>query len=134
MRTLLPNRDGENTLGTGAVPTALPFDDLDMRLVAQIVERAGVPCLLETTDERTTAILAEPRLHDGQPRWSVRATRVRGPDHDHVRVGPDADHARAVQVRRPDERRLAAYIVAQALRDRPDDVLTFAEVDALGLE
>jgi hypothetical protein len=110
--------------------------DLDMNLVAWIVERAGVRCLLETPDDSTTTLLAEPRLRKGRTHWTVRATRVRAPDRDrcdHVCVGPNADGRTAMRVMEPDERHLAALIVAQALRVEPDETLTFGEVEALGL-
>ena len=115
---------------------ALPGADLDMNLVAWIVERAGVRCLLETPDDSTTTLLAEPRLRKGQTRWTVRATRVRASDRDrgdHVCVGPNNDGRTAMRVLEPDERHLAALIVAQALRVEPDETLTFGEVEALGL-
>jgi hypothetical protein len=111
-----------------------PGTDLDMDLVAWIVERAGVRCLLETSDDGTTTILAEPLLRNGRTRWAVRATRVRARGRgDHVCVGPNNDGRPAVRVLEPDERRLAALIVAQALRVEPEEPMTFGEVEALGL-
>ncbi|WP_147259132.1 hypothetical protein [Pseudonocardia hierapolitana] len=107
-----------------------------MNLVAWIVERAGVRCLIETPDDGTTTILAEPQLRNGRTHWAVRATRVRAPDPDrcdHVRVGPNNDSPTAMRVLDPDERRLAALIVAQALRVEPEETLTSGEVEALGL-
>ncbi len=110
--------------------------DLDMNLVAWIVQLAGVRCSLETPDDSTTAILAEPRLQNGQMHWAVRATRIRAPDRDrcdHVCVGPNDDCRIAMRIVEPDERHLAALIIAQALRVNPEETLTFDEVEALGL-
>ena len=121
-------RQGAPMIASGA--RHRPGTDLDMDLVAWIVERAGVRCLLETADDGTTTILAEPLLRDGRTRWAVRATRVRA---DHVCVGPNNDGRPAVRVLEPDERRLAALIVAQALRVEPEEPMTFGEVEALGL-
>jgi hypothetical protein len=50
-----------------------------------------------------------------------------------VRVGPNNDHGSAVRVVEPDERHVAALIVAQALRAHPEEPLTIDEVEALGL-
>ena len=107
-----------------------------MKLVARIVERAGVQCVLETVDDGMTAILAEPRTMNGQTQWVVRATRIRaygGERCNHVCVGPNSDSQTAIRVLEPDERHLAAIIVAQALRHKPEEMLTFAEIEALGL-
>lgn len=132
----------EASRGVGGIPVerlgaaTLRAADLDMNLVAWIVQLAGVRCSLETPDDSTTAILAEPRLQNGQMHWAVRATRIRAPDRDrcdHVCVGPNDDRRMAMRISEPDERHLAALIVAQALRVDPEETLTFDEVEALGL-
>jgi hypothetical protein len=131
-----PGHGGAHSSAAKPLGDGLPVADLDMDLVAWIVERAGVPCLLETPDDGTTTILAEPRLQNGRTHWAVRATRVRAPDRDHsdhVCVGPNNDRLTALRVLEPDERRLAALIVAQALRVEPEEALTFGEIEALGL-
>jgi hypothetical protein len=128
-----PCHNRHSQLPTPPRAATLPADDLDMNLVARIVQQAGVRCLHETPDDSTTAILAEPRLRNGQTHWTVRATRIRAHDRDHVCVGPNNDRRMAMRILGPDERHLAALIVAQALRVDPEETLTFDEVETLGL-
>ncbi len=109
---------------------------LDMHLVARIVQLAGVRCVLETPDGSPATLLAEPRHRSGRTHWTVRATGIGAHGRDrceHVCVGPNNDRSTAVRVSGPDERHLAALIVAQALRDDPEETLTRDEVAALGL-
>ena len=110
--------------------------DLDMDLVARIVQLAGVRCVLEKADDVTATILAEPRRESGRTYWTVRATRTRSQDRDRSDrfcVGPNDATSTAVRVSEPDERHLAALIVAQALRAEPAETLSYDEVKALGL-
>lgn len=116
--------------------TAAPAADLDMNLVARIVQQAGVRCVLETPDGSPATILAEPRHQGGRTHWTVRATRIDSHDRErpnHFCVGPNSDRSTAVPVVEHDERHLAALIVAQALRVDPAETLTFDEIEALGL-
>jgi hypothetical protein len=107
---------------------------LDLHLVARIVQQAGVRCVLETPDDSPATLLAEPRHRRGRTDWTVRATGVGAHGRcDHVCIGPNNDRSTAVRVSGPDERHLAALIVAQALRDDPEETLTRDEVAALGL-
>jgi hypothetical protein len=109
---------------------------LDLHLVAWIVQQAGVRCVLETPAGSPATLLAEPRHHRGRTDWTVRATGIGAHGRtrcDHVCVGPNNDRSTTVRVSGPDERHLAALIVAQALRDDPDETLTRDEVAALGL-
>jgi hypothetical protein len=111
-----PCHNSHTRLPTPPHAATLPAADLDMNLVAWIVQLAGVRCSLETPDDSTTAILAEPRLQNGQMDWAVRATRIRAHDRDrcdHVCVGPNNDCRMAMRILQPDERHLAALIAAQ---------------------
>jgi hypothetical protein len=121
---------------TGAVAgSGRPAPPPDLALVAQIVRRAGVHCVLERPDGGAATLLAEPREAGDRVHWTVRATLhdARGGRAGHACVGPNHAHGRAVRLRDPDERHLAALIVAQALRADPDEALTADEVDVLGL-
>ncbi|GAA5134838.1 hypothetical protein [Pseudonocardia adelaidensis] len=129
-------RTGHSPLPTSPGVATLPAVDLDMNLVASIVRRAGVRCRVETPDDATTLILAEPRHLNGRMRFTVRATWARGHGRDggdHVCVGPNDDGGTAVRLVAPDERHLAALVVAQALRVEPEETVTPDEVAALGL-
>jgi hypothetical protein len=104
---------------------------LDMELVARILRRAGVQCLLHAPDDRTTVLLAEPR--PGDSGFAVRATLVRERGREHLSVGPNDTRRAALPVPKPDERRVAAFVLAQALRVEPGEPVTADEVRALGL-
>jgi hypothetical protein len=114
--------------------------DVDMALVARIVGRAGVRCVLEEPVPGMPTILAEPR---GRAGWAVRATLSAHREHAYLAwVGPNdgdgdgdggGDGGAALCVPEPDERHLAALIVAQSLRADPAQALTVDEIDALGL-
>jgi hypothetical protein len=123
----------DTAIGSGAPDC---HTDLDMDLVSRIVRQAGIDCLLQSPDDRTTVILAEPRPRGGRTRFTVRATRIRADVHggrDHVSVGPNDARRTAMHVPEPDERHLAALILAQALRVEPDEMVTVDEIRALGL-
>jgi hypothetical protein len=131
-----PCHTSHRQLPTPPRAATLPGADLDMSLVARIVQQAGVRCLLVTPDDSTTVILAEPRLQNGETHFTVRATRIRAHDRnrcDHLCVGPNNDRRGAMRILEPDERHVAALIVAQALRVNAEETVTFDEVEALGL-
>ncbi|GAA4843921.1 hypothetical protein ACFQ34_06860 [Pseudonocardia benzenivorans] len=107
---------------------------LDLELVAEIVRRTGLACRVTAP---ATALRASRVGADGTS-WTVTADVVTGDPTAGGDAGPLAFVGPAGSpvsrvLRAPDERRLAAVVVLQALRRSPDELLTHDEARAAGL-
>lgn len=100
----------------------------DLELVAVIVRRAGLDC---RTDGDPRGHLRARRTDRGPGSWSVIAGRCPAPTQGAF-VGP-VGGSWTWQLRDTDERRLAALVVLQALRDDPTEPFTHDEATACGL-
>jgi hypothetical protein len=107
-------------------------DAIDLDLVAHIVRRAGLDCRVDEGSPSSTVLRARKPARDPAP-WTVAAgTCLSSPLTPLAFVGPTGS-TRTRLLRDPDERRLAALIVLQALRDDPHELLTHEEASASGL-
>jgi len=105
----------------------------DLHLVVEIVRRAGIAC--EIVEQPDASPLIRARSPDStSTAWTVHAGRYpTDPDRPAgAFVGP-ADSTRVRTLRDPDERRIAAHVVAQALHRDPTTVVGCDELGALGL-
>lgn len=104
---------------------------LDLELVAGIVRRAGLDCQVDGAP--SSAVLRARKAARAPAPWTV----VAGLCTDHPAgslafVGP-THCTRTRLLRDPDERRLAALVVLQGLREDPHELLTHDEASASGL-
>ncbi|MFC5948255.1 hypothetical protein ACFQH9_08200 [Pseudonocardia lutea] len=106
-----------------------PGAAIDLELVAEIVRRAGLDC--RPDPHRNGALRARRAARDSGT-WTVSAGRCGGTEAPLAYVGP-AGSPRARLLRNPDERRLAALVVLQALREDPDELVTHDEAIVCGL-
>lgn len=105
----------------------------DLQLVVEIVQRAGLVCELVRRPDAHPVVRARPRA-SGSTAWTVRAGLCSAGSRRPAEafVGP-ADSPQRLLLREPDERRLAALVIVQALHPAPSTVVSCDEVEALGL-
>jgi hypothetical protein len=114
--------------------------------VARLVRAAGVDCVLDTSGGGCATIWAGPRRHEEG--WGPRFAALAGPGRfgwgrvpsvalvEDFYVGPDAADADATSTAQVGARTpelIAKLIVAQARKADPTQLLSFDEIEALGL-
>ncbi len=104
----------------------------DLQLVVEIVHRAGLDCELVRRQNAHPVIRARP---SSSRAWTARAGLCSA-DPRHPAgpfVGP-ADSPQRRLLHEPDERQVAALVIAQALHPDPSTIVSSEEVSALGLD
>lgn len=105
---------------------------VDLHLVMDIVRRTGLECEVVRRDDADLLLRAR---QPGSPTWTVHAglsRRGTGGRPPGAFVGP-AGAARVRRLHGPDERRVAALIMAQAHDADPTRALSQDTISALGL-
>jgi hypothetical protein len=129
------------------VPAEHASEEFDMDEVARLVRAAGVDCVLDTSGGGCATIWAGPRRH--KEGWGPRFAALAGPGRfgwgrvpsvalvEDFYVGPDAADADATSTAQVGARTpelIAKLIVAQARKADPTQLLSFDEIEALGLD